>query len=442
MPIIIIIIPITATQLVQFLISSSSSPSPSSSTSSSSVSAASSPHGAKKYAPRISTRALVAIVVGDLAAVMLISCSFIMCYRHKYPPQPTSHKQSKNTRRDSQISSLRYPTPTVEVERGKLVLLDSRKQFELEDLLRASAEMLGKGTFGTAYKAVLEDGSIVAVKRLKDVNGASKKEFEQYMDLIGRLRHPNVVSLRAYFYAREEKLLVYDYLPCGNLFSLLHGNRVPGRTPVDWTTRLKLTLGAARGLAFIHHKCKSQKLPHGNIKSSNVLVDKNGNACICDFGLMLMASSSVVVSRLTGYRAPEHNETKKVSQRGDVYSFGVLLLEILTGKAPAQSYGQEKAIDLPKWVQSVVQEEWTAEVFDVELMRYKNIEEEMVSMLQIAMACVAEAPEHRPKMSQVVRMIENIIGGGGEEQTPLRAADSFDSLSMSPCISEDTGTSQ
>lgn len=146
-----------------------------------------------------------------------------MYYRSKYP-RPTLHTQPKKNKRNLQISSLTHPTPIVEVEKGKLVFLDRKKQFELEDLLRASAEMLGKGSFGTAYKAVLEDGTAVVVKRLKDANGASRKEFEQHMDLIGRLRHPNVVCLRAYFYAREEKLLVYDYLPCGNLFSLLHGN--------------------------------------------------------------------------------------------------------------------------------------------------------------------------------------------------------------------------
>lgn len=108
-------------------------------------------------------------------------------------------------------------------DKSKLVFFDKRKQFELEDLLRASAEMLGKGSLGTVYRAVIEDGSTVAVKRLKDANPCARKEFEQYMDVIGRLKHPNIVRLRAYYYAREEKLLVYDYLPNGSLHFLLHG---------------------------------------------------------------------------------------------------------------------------------------------------------------------------------------------------------------------------
>lgn len=112
---------------------------------------------------------------------------------------------------------------TAETDRSKLVFFDRRSQFELEDLLRASAEMLGKGSLGTVYRAVLDDGCTVAVKRLKDANPCARKEFEQYMDVIGKLKHPNIVRLRAFYYAKEEKLLVYDYLPNGSLHSLLHG---------------------------------------------------------------------------------------------------------------------------------------------------------------------------------------------------------------------------
>jgi len=333
---------------------------------------------------------------------------------------------------------------TTATDQSKLVFFDRRKQFELEDLLRASAEMLGKGSLGTVYRAVLDDGATVAVKRLKDANPCARKEFEQYMDLIGKLKHPNIVRFRAYYYAKEEKLLVYDYLPNGSLHSLLHGNRGPGRIPLDWTTRISLVLGAARGLAKVHEEYEGSRIPHGNVKSSNVLLDKNGVACISDFGLSLLLNPVHAIARLGGYRAPEQAEIKRLSQKADVYSFGVLLLEVLTGKAPSQypsptrprmDEEEQLAVDLPKWVRSVVKEEWTAEVFDQELLRYKNIEEELVSMLHVGLTCVVPQPEKRPTMVEVTKMIEDIR----VEQSPLGEDydESRNSLSPSLATTED-----
>ncbi|CAI0469557.1 unnamed protein product [Linum tenue] len=327
-------------------------------------------------------------------------------------------------------------------ERSKLVFYDGGKDqpmpFELEDLLKASAEMLGKGSLGTVYKAVLDGGWTVAVKRLKDANPCGRREFEQYMEVIGKLKHPNIVRFRAYYYAKEEKLLVYDFMPNGSLHWLLHGNRGPGRIPLDWTTRISLVLGSARGLAKIHEEYRSARIPHGNVKSSNVLLDKNGIACIADFGLSLLLNPVHAVARLGGYRAPEQVETKRLSQKSDVYSFGVLLLEVLTGRNPDELVTDGVAAgagDLPRWVRSVVKEEWTAEVFDQELLRYKNIEEELVSMLHVALACVAPAPEKRPEMVEVARMIEEIR----VEQSPLGedCDESRNSLSPSLATTED-----
>ncbi|XP_027352442.1 leucine-rich repeat receptor-like protein kinase PXC1 [Abrus precatorius] len=324
-----------------------------------------------------------------------------------------------------------------ETERSKLVFFDKRKQFELEDLLRASAEMLGKGSLGTVYRAVLDDGCTVAVKRLKDANPCERNEFEQYMDVVGKLKHPNIVRLRAYYYAKEEKLLVYDYLPNGSLHALLHGNRGPGRIPLDWTTRISLVLGAGRGLARIHAEYNASKIPHGNVKSSNVLLDKNGVACISDFGLSLLLNPVHAIARLGGYKAPEQTESKRLSQEADVYSFGVLLLEVLTGRAPSPTRSapprlesEEQEVDLPKWVRSVVKEEWTSEVFDEELLRYKNIEEEMVSMLHVGLACVLPQPEKRPTMLDVVKMIEDIR----VEQSPLGEDYDESRNSLSPSL--------
>ncbi|KAG9137397.1 hypothetical protein Leryth_026601 [Lithospermum erythrorhizon] len=394
----------------------------------------------------ISTLAIVAIIVGDVLVLGVVSLLLYCCLCQSCG----NNKESKSLSHLHEGEKIVYSSSPYRggvggggnqsgFERGKMVFFEGAKRFELEDLLRASAEMLGKGGFGTAYKAVLDDGNVVAVKRLKDFSVNGRREFEQHMEVLGRLRHPNLVSLKAYYFARDEKLMVYDYMPNGNLYWLLHGNRGPGRTPLDWNTRLKIAAGAGLGVASIHNSCQSLKLTHGNIKSTNVLIDNSGNARVSDFGLSAFASPSST-PRSNGYWAPEVAlDDRKLTQKSDVYSFGVLLLELLTGKCPSvvdnggPGKGYGGMVDLPRWVQSVVREEWTAEVFDLELMRYKDIEEEMVGLLQIALACTSASPDQRPKINYVVKMIEELRG------VEVSPSHTHDSVSDSPSVSEDTG---
>ncbi|KAK4385122.1 putative inactive receptor kinase [Sesamum angolense] len=311
------------------------------------------------------------------------------------------------------------PQNHVSSKRELLFVEDANPKFELEDLLRASAEVLGKGTFGTSYKAKLENGNTVMVRRLKDVI-VSFEDFQKHMNVIGKLRHENVDKQRAYYYSRDEKLLVYDCYDKPSLYDLLHKKTAYGWTPLDWETRLKIAVGAARGVAHIHGQ-DGEKLVHGNIKSSNIFLDGQRYGIVSDVGLTkLMNPISWSVMRSPGSHAPEVRDIRQVSQASDVYSFGVVLLELVTGRTSSQTTTDGgDAISLVNWILSVVRQEWTAEVFDVELLRFLGEEEAMVQLLQIGLECVAPVPERRLRMPQVVRMLEEISGTEPADESRL-----------------------
>ncbi|XP_030453921.1 probable inactive receptor kinase At4g23740 [Syzygium oleosum] len=360
---------------------------------------------------KLSEGALLGIVIAGCVLVIL-AFGVVMLFHCSKGRRRATEDRSSGKLPKAEMS------PDKEVSRNqeannKLVFFEGCSYaFDLEDLLRASAEVLGKGTFGTAYKATLEDATTVVVKRLKEV-AVGKRDFEQHMEIVGRIRHENVVDLKAYYYSKEEKLIVHDYYHQGSVSAKLHGKRGEGRNPLDWDTRMRIAIGAARGLSHIHLQ-NNGKLVHGNIKSSNIFLNAERYGCISDLGLAtVMSGLATPVSRATGYRAPEVTDTRKATQPADVYSFGVVLLELLTGKSPIHGTtggggGGDEIMHLVRWVHSVVREEWTAEVFDIELMRYPNIEEEMVEMLQIAMSCVARLPDQRPKMPDLVKLIEDV----------------------------------
>ncbi|KAL2339661.1 hypothetical protein Fmac_007601 [Flemingia macrophylla] len=385
-------------------------------------------HLAKK-SKGISEPALLGIIIGGcvLGFVVIAGFMIVCCYQNADTDvQPVKSQKKK--------ASVKTESSGGQDKNNKIVFFEGcNLAFDLEDLLRASAEILGKGTFGMTYRAALEDATTVVVKRLKEVT-VGKRDFEQHMDLVGKIKHGNVDAVRAYYYSKEEKLIVYDYYQQGSVSAVLHGfldtytvlevangsmllhvhyagRGGEGRNSLDWHTRLRIAIGAARGIAYIHAQ-HGGKLVHGNIKASNIFLNSQGYGCISDIGLAtLMSPIPAPPMRATGYRAPEVTDTRKATHASDVYSFGVLLLELLTGKSPVSSTEGEQVVHLVRWVNSVVREEWTAEVFDVELLRYPNIEEEMVGMLQIGMACAVRIPDQRPKMPDVVRMLEEIRRG-------------------------------
>ncbi|KAG8381509.1 hypothetical protein BUALT_Bualt06G0129200 [Buddleja alternifolia] len=312
-----------------------------------------------------------------------------------------------------------------------LVFVDdgSPSSFDLEDMLRGSAEVLGKGTFGTSYKLRLEDETTIVLKRLKDVN-VSSKEFQQHMEVIGRMRHENVAGMKAYYYSSDEKLLVYDYYDQASVSALLNGKRGTERTHVSWETRLEIAIGAARGIAYIHRQ-DGGKLVHGNIKSSNVLLNGQRHALVSDARLPKMVSPTVwSVMRSPHYCAPEVIDTGKISQAADVYSYGVVLLELVSGKPSQHTTEGGEVVSLVEWVNSVSRDDWTDEVLDLKLPRYLNEEEAMEQLLHIAIDCVNTLADYRPTIAEVVKMLEEISGidTGCQQSVESRLEDLLEDL--------------
>jgi serine/threonine protein kinase len=198
-------------------------------------------------------------------------------------------------------------------------------------------------------------------------------------------------------------------------------NRGPARVPLGWQTRLKLAQDAAHGLAYLHG-VSGGNLSHRHLTSSNILVDGSGNARVSDFALLQLLAPAPPGEAL---------------QKQDVHGFGVILLELLTGRQSPE----DGSADLPRWARTVVREERTSEVFDVELPRSRGAEDEMVALLQVALLCVADNPRERPRMAVVAKMIEDIRDRGSKRSnnkcsaSPSQAGHSYES---SPSVSEDT----
>lgn len=219
----------------------------------------------------------------------------------------------------------------------------SVSKMKLSDLMKATEEfkkdnIIGKGRTGTMYKGVLEDGTPLMVKRLQD-SQHSEKELDSEMKTLGSVKHRNLVPLLGYCIAKKERLLIYEYMPNGYLYDQLHPSDEDSYNPIDWPSRLKIAIGAAKGLAWLHHSC-NPRIIHRNISSKCILLTADFEPKISDFGLArLMNPIDTHLSTFVngefgdfGYVAPEYSRTMVATPKGDVYSFGVVLLELVTGQ--------------------------------------------------------------------------------------------------------------
>ncbi|XP_078439164.1 putative inactive receptor kinase At5g67200 [Wolffia australiana] len=290
--------------------------------------------------------------------------------------------------------------------RGLVFCAGEAAAFTVEELMRAAADMMGKGTVGSTYKAVVAEDLTVSVKRVDQgrLSLAGKEAFELQMEAVGRLRHPNLVPLRAFLQANEERLLVFDYQPNGSLFSLIHGSKSARSTAFHWTSCLKITEDVAQGLACFH---QTSGLVHGGVKSSNVLLGNDFEARLVDGGLaQLIEPSGDGSGTALAYRAPELlGRGSKVTAKADIYAFGVLILELLAGRPPPQVLpGSPEG--LAAWVRSG-RDDSAAE------------DERVMMLIGVAIACVRSSPEGRPTAWQVLKMLQEVKEADADDEADV-----------------------
>ncbi|KAK6143724.1 hypothetical protein DH2020_024072 [Rehmannia glutinosa] len=304
----------------------------------------------------------------------------------------------------------------VPAEEDPEVHLGQLKRFSLRELQVATdnfsiRNILGRGGFGKVYKGRLADGSLVAVKRLKEERTqGGELQFQTEVEMISMAVHRNLLRLRGFCMTPTERLLVYPYMANGSVASCLR-DRPESQPPLDWPIRKRIALGSARGLGYLHDHC-DPKIIHRDVKAANILLDEDFEAVVGDFGLAKLMDYkdthvTTAVRGTIGHIAPEYLSTGKSSEKTDVFGYGVMLLELITGQRAFDlaRLANDDDVMLLDWVKGLLTEKKLEALVDADL-QGNYINEEVEQLIQVALLCTQSSPMERPKMSDVVRMLE------------------------------------
>ncbi|XP_006847778.2 probable LRR receptor-like serine/threonine-protein kinase At1g53430 isoform X1 [Amborella trichopoda] len=344
---------------------------------------------------KFSTGAMVGIVVCSCFVVFLI---LAVLYMKGY--------LGGNDKENKELRSLELQTGYFSLKQIKA----ATKNFD-------PANKIGEGGFGPVYKGALPDGSVIAIKQLSSKSKQGNREFVNEIGMISALQHPNLVKLYGCCIEGNQLLLIYEYMENNCLSRALFGPD-ESRLKLDWPIRLKICIGIARGLAYLHEESRL-KIVHRDIKGTNVLLDKDLNAKISDFGLAKLDEEenthiSTRIAGTIGYMAPEYAMRGYLTDKADVYSFGIVALEIVSGKSNTNYRPKEECVYLLDWAYVLQEKGSLLELVDPELgSNYSK--DEALKMLNVGLLCTNPSPTLRPSMSAVVSMLE----GNANVRAPL-----------------------
>lgn len=271
----------------------------------------------------------------------------------------------------------------------------------------SQANFLAEGGFGSVHRGVLPDGQAVAVKQHKLASSQGDVEFCSEVEVLSCAQHRNVVMLIGYCIEDRRRLLVYEYICNGSLDSHLYGRH---RDPLEWSARQKVAVGAARGLRYLHEECRVGCIVHRDMRPNNILITHDFEPLVGDFGLARWQpdGDTGVETRVIGtfgYLAPEYAQSGQITEKADVYSFGVVLVELVTGRKAVDLNRPKGQQCLTEWARPLLEEYAIDELVDPRLGNCYS-EQEVYCMLHAASLCIRRDPHARPRMSQVLRILE------------------------------------
>lgn len=367
------------------------------------------------------------VVIGTIAGILFLTIAVaigICFFKQKLIARGKLNLKGRSMTKNAVYA---IPSSTNEISL-KSISIQSFTLEQIESAIQRYKTLIGEGGFGSVYRGTLPDGQEVAVKVRSATSTQGTREFDNELTLLSAIRHENLVPLLGYCCENEQQILVYPFMSNGSLQDRLYGDSSKRRA-LDWPTRLSIALGAARGLTYLH-TFSGRSVIHRDVKSSNILLDHSMCAKVADFGFSKYApqegdsGASLEVRGTAGYLDPEYYSTQHLSAKSDVFSFGVVLLEIISGREPLNIHRPRNEWSLVEWAKPYIRNSRMDEIVDPSIKGGYHAEA-MWRVVEVALACIEPYSAYRPCMVDIVRELEDALIIENNASEYMRSIDSF-----------------
>ncbi|XAR50496.1 Non-specific serine/threonine protein kinase [Bertholletia excelsa] len=361
----------------------------------------------------LNKRILVALIVSSslLCGILLSLLYFWICRLKTLKNSDSKTQQKQDAAKGLSLVPVlgRFNSLKIAGRKGSAALIDYQLLLAATNNFQEQ-NVLGEGGFGRVYKARFNDGTLAAVKRLNGGGQDAEREFKNEVDWLSKIQHQNIVSLLGYCLYGETRFLIYEMMHNGSLELQLHG---PSHgSALTWYVRMKIALDVARGLEYLHERCNPSVI-HRDLKSSNILLDSNFNAKLSDFGLAVAGGNqgkdSVKLSGTLGYVAPEYLLDGKLTDKSDVYAFGIVLLELLIGRKPVEKAASDECQSILTWaLPQLTDRSKLPNIVDPVIRNTMDLKH-LYQVAAVAVLCVQSEPSYRPLITDVLHSLIPLV---------------------------------